>query len=117
VGSPMDKWNRSIVDELTPQADDIIMDSKHLYSCFYQTDLEFILKQLRIETILVTGVTTSICVETTIRDAFHRDYRCILVDDCTWERTREMEMASRAVISMNFGYLTSSQNLLKALKV
>lgn len=66
-------------------------------------------------TLVVTGVTTAICVETTIRDAFHRDYRCILVDDCTWEKLPEMERASKMFISLNFGYLTSSKDLLSAL--
>ena len=51
-------------------------------------------------TLVVTGVVTAICVETTIRDAFHRDYRCILVDDCTWEKLAEMERASKMVISL-----------------
>ncbi|MFC1958073.1 isochorismatase family cysteine hydrolase [Chloroflexota bacterium] len=116
AGLTIDPWSRHIVDELTPQADEIVIDSKHIFSCFYQTDLEFVLRQLRTETIFFTGVTTSICVETTIRDAFHRDFRCILVDDCTWERKKEMETASKEVISMNFGYLTSSQDVLKALR-
>jgi ureidoacrylate peracid hydrolase len=110
-----DTWNSAIVDDLRPQPGDIVIDSKHLFSCFYQTDLDLVLKALGTETIFFTGVTTAICVESSIRDAFHRDFRCILVDDCTWERLPDMEAASKMVISMSFGYLTSSPALLRAL--
>jgi len=110
-----DSWDSAIVDELTPNSGDIIIDSKHLFSCFYHTDLDLVLRNLGIETILFTGVTTSICVETSIKDAFHRGFRCILVDDCTWEKVPEMETASKTVIAMHFGYLTSSKDVLAAL--
>ncbi|MFH1125167.1 MAG: isochorismatase family cysteine hydrolase [Pseudomonadota bacterium] len=110
-----DSWESAIVDELTPLPDDILIDAKHLFSCFHQTDMEMVLRNLGIENLFFTGVTTSICVETSIRDAFHRDFRCILVDDGTWEKVPEMGAASKKVIAMHFGYLTSSQDVLRAL--
>jgi ureidoacrylate peracid hydrolase len=110
-----DNWNSAFVDELTPMPGDIIIDSKHLFNCFWQTDLELVLRGLGTETIIFTGVSTSVCVESTIRDAFHRSFRCILVDDCTWEKLPELATASKTVIALHFGYLTSSQDVLSAL--
>jgi len=110
-----DSWESAIVDELAPLPDDILIDAKHLFSCFHQTDLELVLRNLGVETIFFTGVTTSICVETSIRDAFHRDFRCVLVEDCTWEKVPEMADATKRFIAMHFGYLTTSQDLLRAL--
>jgi len=110
-----DSWESAIVDELAPQPDDILIEAKHLFSCFHQTDLELILRTLGVETLFFTGVTTSICVETSIRDAFHRDFRCILVEDCTWEKVSDLAEASKKIVAMHFGYLTTSQALLKGL--
>lgn len=108
-------WNAAIVDELTPQRKDILIDTKHNYDSFYQTDLEQILRDLRIENLIVTGIATNICVETTIRSAYHRDIRCILVEDATWATSSELKENTLKVISTNFGYLTSSEEVLKAM--
>jgi ureidoacrylate peracid hydrolase len=110
-----DNWNSAFVDELTPVEGDVIIDSKHLFNCFFQTDLELVLRGMGAETLIVTGVSTSVCVETTIRDAFHRGFRCVLVDDCTWEKLPELAEATKTVIGLHFGYLTSSQDVLGAL--
>ena len=59
--------------------------SKHRFSGFYGTDLDVILKGLGVETLVFTGCTTSVCVDSTLRDAFYRDYRCLLLSDCTGE--------------------------------
>ncbi len=67
-----DTWNTDIVPELEPQAADVVV-YKHRFSGFYQTDLDAILTKLGIKCLIVTGVTTSICVESTVRDAMFRD--------------------------------------------
>ena len=81
-----DTWNTDIVDESKPQADDFVI-YKHRYSGFYQTDLDSTLKKLGIEYLIITGCTTSICVEATVRDAMYRDYSCVLLEDCMSEPT------------------------------
>src|SRR5256885_9534621 len=70
--------------ELVPEPGDIVV-SKHRFSGFYGTDLELILRGLFIEYLVFTGCTTSVCVESTMRDAMFRDFRCVLLADCTAE--------------------------------
>jgi len=79
-----DTWNTDIVPELAPRPEDILV-YKHRYSAFYQTELDAVLKQRGIKYLIVTGCTTSVCVESTLRDAYYRDYSCILLRDCTAE--------------------------------
>ena len=108
-------WNAAIIDELVPQRKDIVIDTKHNYDSFYQTDLEQILRDLGIENLLVVGIATNVCVETTIRSAYHRDFRCILVEDCTWTTNSELKENTLKVISTHFGYLSSSDEVLKTM--
>jgi ureidoacrylate peracid hydrolase len=79
-----DSWNTDILPELAPQHGDIVV-SKHRFSGFFETDLDATLKELGVTSLIFTGCTTSICVESTLRDAFYRDYRCLLLEDCTAE--------------------------------
>jgi ureidoacrylate peracid hydrolase len=67
-----DTWNTDIVPELAPEAGDVVL-YKNRFSGFYETDLDQILKTRSIKTLIFTGCTTSICVESTIRDAMFRD--------------------------------------------
>jgi ureidoacrylate peracid hydrolase len=114
-----DTWNTQIVDELAPEPGDIVV-SKHRYSGFYQTDLDTILKTLGLQYLVVTGCTTSVCVESTIRDAMVRDYSCILLADCTAEPIgqdlpRSNYEASLLVIQRLFGWVSTSSELEQAL--
>jgi len=79
-----DTWNTNILRELEPQEDDVVI-YKHRFSGFYETDLDERLKQMGIKHLIVIGCTTSICVESTVRDAMFRDYSCILLTDCMSE--------------------------------
>jgi ureidoacrylate peracid hydrolase len=79
-----DTWNTEIVPELAAKPGDIVL-YKHRYSGFYQTDLDAILRKLSAKYLIVTGCTTSVCVESTVRDAMFRDYSCVLLEDCTAE--------------------------------
>src|SRR5207253_7020616 len=83
-----DTWDTDIVDELRPQAGDAVI-YKTRYSGFYETELDSTLKGRGVKTLIVVGVSTSVCVESTLRDAMYRDYRCLLVSDCTAERSEE----------------------------
>ena len=115
-----DTWGTDIVPELTPQAGDIIV-SKQRYSGFYQTELDTILKTLGIKYLVVTGCTTSVCVESTIRDAMFRDYVCILLEDCTAEplgygKSRSNHEASLWVLQVLFAWVSRSGVLLQGLE-
>jgi ureidoacrylate peracid hydrolase len=112
-------WNTDIVQELAPRPDDVIV-GKHRFSGFYDTELDAILRQRGVDTLIVTGCTTSICVESTIRDAFYRDYRCLLLADCTaeplgGEHARTNHDASLLNIQALFGWVSDSVALIDTL--
>jgi ureidoacrylate peracid hydrolase len=79
-----DTWNTDVIEELRPQPADIVL-YKHRFSGFFQTELDVILRGLGIRNLVFTGCTTSVCVDSTIRDAMFRDYRCVLLADCAGE--------------------------------
>ena len=115
-----DTWNTDIVPELKPQAGDSVL-YKHRFSGFYQTDLDAILKNLGIKYLIFTGCTTSVCVESTIRDAMFRDYLSLLLADCTGEPIgnglpRTNHDASLLVIQTSFGWVSDSNEFIKALQ-
>jgi ureidoacrylate peracid hydrolase len=114
-----DTWGTDIVNELKPQTEDVLV-YKHRFSGFYETELDSILKRAAIKHLIVTGCTTSVCVESTIRDAFFRDYHCVLLADCTSEpiakdAPRSNHDASILIIEILFGWVTTSQQFLKAI--
>lgn len=113
-----DTWGTDIVDELEPQAGDAVL-YKTRFSGFYQTELDAVLKAADIKHLVVTGCTTSVCVESTIRDAFFRDYHCVLLRDCTSEpiaqnAPRSNHDASILLIEMLFGWVSTSADFLRA---
>ncbi len=78
------------------------------------------MKELGIKQLVFTGVTCSVCVESTLRDAFYRDYQCLLLADCTAEPIgsefgRSNHDASLLVIEKLFGWVSDSASLLRAL--
>ena len=115
-----DTWNTEILSELAPQAGDIVL-YKHRFSGFYNTELDVILHQRGVKYLLVTGCTTSVCVESTIRDAMFGDYSCVLLADCTGEPIgadfqRSNHEASLLVIQTVLGWVSGSTALLSALE-
>jgi len=114
-----DTWGTDIVPALKPQVGDVVM-YKTRFSGFYQTDLDSVLKTLGIKHLIITGCTTSVCVESTIRDAMFRDYHPILLADCTGEPIgyglpRSNHEASLLTIEVLLGWVSSSDKFLKAL--
>jgi ureidoacrylate peracid hydrolase len=114
-----DTWSTVILRELEPHTGDIVL-YKHRFSGFYNTELDAVLTRLGITTLLVTGCTTSVCVESTIRDAMFRDYSCVLLADCTGEPLghdfpRSNHEASLFVIQRALGWVSHSEALQSAL--
>jgi ureidoacrylate peracid hydrolase len=114
-----DTWNTDIVEELKPEPGDIVI-YKTRYSGFYGTDLDDVLKTRGIKSLVITGVSTSVCVESTLRDAMFRDYRCLLLADCTGEAIghdlpRTNHDASLLVIQVVFGWVSESAEIIRAL--
>jgi ureidoacrylate peracid hydrolase len=114
-----DTWNTEILTALAPEAHDIVL-YKHRFSGFFETDLDKVLKELGVKHLIVTGCTTSICVDSTIRDAMFRDYLCLLLEDCTVEPigddfARSNHDASLLTIQVLLGWTCTSEQFLAAL--
>lgn len=112
-------WNREIVHGLTPEPDDRVI-VKPSYSGFFHTDLHDRLHEANVATLLFTGCTTSVCVESTLRDAVFRGYDCVLLDDCvaepvggTLERTNHD--ATVHLVEMVLGWVSDSASIVDAL--
>ena len=85
---------------------------------FYQTDLELMLKNREIDTLFVCGVTTEVCVNTTVREANDRGFRCIVLSDCCASYFPEFHAAGLAMIKAQggiFGWVSASPHLLAAM--
>jgi ureidoacrylate peracid hydrolase len=95
------EWDAEIVSELTPLSDEFVVD-KNRFSAFYATSLESILRGLDVRTLIVCGVTTNMCVESTVRDAGQRDYRVYVVRDAVGELDRARH--EHALCAMAFGF-------------
>lgn len=78
--------------------------TKHRFSGFVGTDLELRLRALGRETLIITGVDTNVCVESTMRDAYMRDFSCVLVTDATAAATEEEHAAACATLGRYFGW-------------
>ena len=92
---------------------------KNRYSGFYKTDLDATLKRMGVTHLIFTGCTTSVCVESTLRDAMFRDYLSILLADCSGEPIgyglpRSNHEASLLTIEAVLGWVSSSDELIKA---
>lgn len=115
-----DNWGTDIIPELKPEEDDIVI-YKTRFSGFYNTDLDATLKKLGINNLIVTGCTTSVCVESTVRDAMFRDYSPVVLEDCTAEPigyglSRSNHEASILNIQSVLGWVSDSENFIKALQ-
>ncbi len=107
-------WDHAIVDPLTPQPGDIVVP-KSRYSGFAGTGLEQILASRRIRTVLVAGVATNVCVESTIRDAYHREFFPVMVTDATMAAGLGAQVATEFNGESFFGWLTTGAELRAAL--
>jgi biuret amidohydrolase len=106
-----------IIPELYPVAGEPVID-KPGKGAFYQTDLELMLQNRGITTLLVCGVTTEVCVNTTVREANDRGFRCVVLSDCCASYFPEFHAAGLAMIKAQggiFGWVSSSGALLNSL--
>jgi nicotinamidase-related amidase len=77
-----DSWGAAIVDDLTPQAGDIVIEGKRGLDTFASTNLDFILRSKGIKTIVLGGFLTNCCVESTMRSGYENGYEVITLSDC-----------------------------------
>lgn len=115
-----DTWNTDIIEELRPQPEDVVL-YKPRFSGFYRTELDDVLRRFGIRNLIFTGCTTSVCVDSTIRDAMFRDYRCVLLADCAGEPIgselqRSNHEASILTIQTVLGWVSNSERFESALR-
>jgi ureidoacrylate peracid hydrolase len=115
-----DTWNTEVIQELRPQPEDVVL-YKRRFSGFYETALDDILRRHGIRNLVFTGCTTSVCVDSTIRDAMFRDYRCVLLADCAGEPIgselpRSNHEASVLTIQTVLGWVSDSERFESALQ-
>ena len=113
------EYGHDIVDELAPAPGEVVLDKPGKGS-FCATDLDLILRNRRITSLIVTGVTTEVCVHTTVREANDRGYECLVLSDCCGSYFPEFhEVALRMIAAQGgiFGWVGTSTDLLAALPV
>jgi len=98
------EYGHDFIDELAPQAGEVVLD-KPGYSAFEKTDLDAILRARDVEQLLITGVTTEVCVSSTLRTAVDRGYRCTTISDACASAFPELHAAALAMIGVEGGIL------------
>lgn len=87
---------------------------KHRYSAFVDTDLQLILRSRGITSLILTGVATNVCVESTARDAYMRDYYVTFVDDCSAAYDQAKHDATLRNMADHFGVVVTSDDVMDA---
>jgi nicotinamidase-related amidase len=109
------EYGHDIIDELQPLENEIVID-KPGKGAFYATDLSEILEKSQVKTLIVTGVTTEVCVHTTVREANDRGYECLVLADCVGSYFPEFQQVGLKMIAAQggiFGWVAESPSLIK----
>ena len=101
--------------EIKIESNDTILPKKR-YSAFFETDLDKTLRSRGIQDLIISGVMTNLCCETTARDAFMRDYRVFFLIDGTATGRSELHLATLKNLGFGFAYLLTCDELIHALK-
>ena len=103
-----------VVDEIYPQPSDYIID-KYGYGAFHNTALDDTLRSLGVESLIITGTVTQICVEETARGAFHHGYKTTLVADAVSSYMPDLHAATLKNFAHKFGWVSTTDEVLAAL--
>ena len=111
------EYGHDIIDELAPVPGELVIDKPGKGS-FYATGLDDILRGQGVTSLVVTGVTTEVCVHTTVREANDRGYECLVLSDCVGSYFPDFQRYGLAMIAAQggiFGWVAPSEQYLKAL--
>ncbi len=107
-------WGAEIVDEIPVEETDIVI-SKRRYSGFFQTTLDLNLRERGIDTVIVTGVVTNICVRSTVHDAFFLSYKVLVPVDLVMATSTQAQEVTLYDIETHYGDVTSLSELMTVL--
>ena len=109
-------WDFELMPDIVPADEDIVI-IKSRYSGFAGTNLDAVLRERNIRHLIVIGLTSNVCVELTIRDAYHHEYFCLLIEDATQHSgppfTRDAVIYN---VETFFGWVTSTDTICTALQ-
>jgi ureidoacrylate peracid hydrolase len=109
-------WDFQIVDELAPQPTDMVI-VKSRYSGFHGTNLDSVLRSRGIRNLLLVGIASNVCVESTIRDAYFHEYWPVMIADATMPAgSAEIQRATLYNVTTFFGWVTNSEDVATALR-
>jgi nicotinamidase-related amidase len=100
----------AFIDELRPQDDEIVVH-KQRYSAFKGTNLDLVLRARGLETVVLSGVSTNVCVESTARDAFETDHYVCVCEDAVASWDGELHRATLRTVDARFGILATAQDI------
>ncbi len=103
-----------VIDELRPEADDLIIE-KYGYGAFHGTTLNDSLRDMGVDSLVITGTVTQICVEETAREAYHHRFPTTIAADAVSSFDPELHAASLRNFAMKFGWVQSSAQVIAAL--
>ena len=101
-----------IIDELKPTGDEFVLN-KNRPSAYYNTGLENWLKENNLKQLIICGVTTSICVETTTRDLSQEDYRVIIASDAVNELEADRHEVALKTLAFGFAWVEESSQIIQ----
>jgi len=99
--------------DFQPQPGELVV-VKHRYSAFIGTNFEIMLRAHHVETLVFAGIATNVCVESTVRDAFQRDYWTVVLSDSTATGSEAEHQTTLAVIGKHFGLVAESTEIVDA---
>jgi ureidoacrylate peracid hydrolase len=108
-------WGYEILAELEPKAEDWYVEKNRL-SAFFQTNLELVLRGLGAETVLITGVLTNQCIGATTKDALFRDFKPIVVEECTGTTLPHLHAPAIEMIGVGWGQVNTLEETLTELR-
>lgn len=106
-------WGAEFYEGISPRSSERVV-IKHRYSAFINTDLNTVLRARGIQSVLVCGVATNVCVETTARDGYMYDYYVTMIDDCSAAYDAKLHMGTLENMRRHFGLVASSSEIIEA---
>jgi len=103
-----------VIEEIYPRPGDYIVD-KYGYGAFHNTNLQDALRSMAVESLIITGTVTQICVEETGRQAFHHGYKTTVVSDAVSSYMPDLHTATLKNFALKFGWVLTTEEVLKEL--